>query len=230
MSLKQTKKELEQTVIKRTAEVVAQQNRSEELLLNILPAEVALELKETGHTKPVYFEEVSILFADFKDFTSIVASIPGKKLVEELDNIFQYFDDIIDDVGLEKIKTIGDAYVAAGGLPRQDPDHAIKCVEAAKRMIDYLIERNKTGSIKWKLRAGIHSGPITAGVVGKRKFTYDVFGDTVNIAARIESASEEGRINISAYTHDLIKDHLACEYRGKINAKGKGDLDMYFVN
>lgn len=131
--------------------------------------------------------------------------------------------------GLEKIQTIGDAYVAAGGLPNQDPEHAVKCAQAARDIIEYLSNRNQVNSIKWKVRIGIHSGPITAGVVGKKKFTYDVFGDTVNIAARIQSASGEGRINVSAYTHDLIKASFSCEYRGKIRAKGKGDLDMYFV-
>ena len=234
--LTRRQRELEQTVADRTAEVVAQtaevmaqRNRSEELLLNILPPEVATELKETGHTEPVRFEEVSILFADFKEFTNIVASIPGKKLVQELDEIFQHFDDIIDEVGLEKIQTIGDAYLAAAGLPRQMPDHAKKCVEAGKKMIAYLDHRNGDSSIKWKLRIGIHSGPVTAGVVGKKKFSYDIFGDTVNIAARVESSSKEGQINVSAYTYDLIRDSYECEYRGKINAKGKGDLDMYFV-
>jgi class 3 adenylate cyclase/ligand-binding sensor domain-containing protein len=229
-SLKSRQRELEKKVQERTAEVESEKQRSDEVLTNILPAEVAEELKETGRTQPMHFEEVSILFADFKEFTNIVASIPGKKLVSELDDIFQHFDDIMDSAGLEKIQTVGDAYVAAGGLPKELPDHAIKCVEAGKKMINFLKERNISSSIKWKLRVGIHSGPITAGVVGKRKFSYDVFGDTVNIAARIESASEEGRINVSAYSHDLIKDHFPCDYRGKINAKGKGDLDMYFVN
>ncbi len=228
-NIKQRQKELEQMVQERTAEVVAQQKRSDELLLNILPANVAEELKNTGQIQPVHFEEVSILFADFKEFTNIVASIPSKKLIHELNDIFQNFDDIMEQRGLEKIQTVGDAYVAACGLPKEDPEHALKCAEAARDIIEYLSKRNEVNSIKWKVRIGIHSGPITAGVVGKKKFTYDVFGDTVNIAARIQSASSEGRINVSAYTHDLIKERFPCEYRGKIQAKGKGDLDMYFV-
>ncbi len=234
--LKRRHKELEETVNVRTAEVVAQtteaiwqRNRSEELLRNILPAQVAEELKQNGHIAPVQFEEVSILFADFKEFTNIVASIPGRKLVEELDEIFQRFDDIMEAVGLEKIQTVGDTYVSVAGLPSADAQHAVKCVQAAESMIAYLKDRNRSSAIKWRLRVGIHSGPITAGVVGKRKFTYDIFGDTVNIAARIESAGAVDRINVSAYTYDLIKDHYQCEYRGKINAKGKGHLDMYFV-
>ena len=229
-NLRAQQKQLEATVTQRTAEVVEQQKRSDELLLNILPAEVANELKATGQVQPVLFEEVSILFADFQEFTHIVASIPGKKLVQELDDIFQHFDDIMEEHGIEKIQTIGDAYVAACGLPKKTNDHANKCVLAAKQMIAYLDIRNQTSAIKWKIRIGIHSGTITAGVVGKRKFTYDLFGDTINIAARIESAGEEGKINVSAYTYDLIKEQFSGDYRGKINAKGKGNLDMYFVD
>ncbi|TNE58405.1 MAG: hypothetical protein EP344_10010 [Bacteroidetes bacterium] len=228
-ALRRQRTELEQKVAERTAEVQEQQKRSDALLLNILPAEVADELKQTGHTQPVRFEEASILFADFKEFTNIVASIPGKKLVVELDEMFQHFDDIMEAEGLEKIQTIGDAYVAAGGLPTPVPDHAARCVRASRKIIEYLEKRNANSSIKWEIRIGIHSGAVTTGVVGKRKYTYDIFGDTVNIAARVESASESGRICVSAYTHDLIKDEFPCTYRGKINAKGKGDLDMYFV-
>jgi ligand-binding sensor domain-containing protein/class 3 adenylate cyclase len=217
-------------VLKKTQEIRAQQKRSDELLLNILPSEVARELKETGKTQPVFFEDVSILFADFKGFTNIVASIPGKVLVQELDEIFQAYDDIVEEVGLEKIQTVGDAYLAACGLPTPDPDHAKKCVLAAQRIIAFLEKRNQTAAIKWTVRVGIHSGSITAGVIGKKKFAYDLFGDTINVAARIESASEPGRINVSAYTYRLIKDEISCSYRGKIDAKGKGELDMYFVD
>jgi class 3 adenylate cyclase len=184
---------------------------------------------ETGQAQPVRFEEVSILFVDFKDFTSIVATMPTKSLVRELNDIFQKIDDIIQSEGLEKIKTIGDAYLAAGGLPKEDPNHALNCVQAAKRIITFLQKRNQSSGVKWKARVGIHSGPITAGVVGKRKFTYDLFGDTINIASRIETAGEAGQINVSAYTYDLIKGTFPCKYRGKINAKGKGEIDMYFV-
>ncbi len=228
-NLRAQQKQLEATVTQRTAEVVEEQKRSDELLLNILPATVAEELKQTGQAKPVTFEEVSILFADFKGFTNIVASIPGKELVSELNEMFQHFDDIVADLGIEKIQTIGDAYLAACGLPNADADHAIKCVQAGQQMIAYLNERNQKSSIKWEIRIGIHSGPITAGIVGKRKFAYDLFGDSINIAARIESAGEAGKINVSAYTHKLIKHQFPCAYRGKINAKGKGNLDMYFV-
>lgn len=229
----QAKKEVEKQnliIVENQKEIQLQKEKSDNLLLNILPAKVAKELRETGKTKPEYFKRVSILFADFKGFTNIVASIPGDKLIEELDDIFKRYDDIMEEVGLEKIQTVGDAYLAAGGLPELDPDHATKCVLAAQLIIAYLHERNKTHSIKWQVRIGIHSGPITAGVIGKKKFSYDLFGDTINIAARIESSGEPGRINVSAYTHDLIKDQFPCTYRGKIDAKGKGELDMYFVD
>lgn len=228
-SLRKQRQLLRTRVFEQTKEIRAEQERSDELLLNILPAEVAQELKKTGKTQPVFFEEVSIMFADFKGFTNIVASIPGKKLVSELDEIFQVYDDIMEEVGLEKIQTVGDAYLAACGLPIPDPDHAKKCVIAAQKIIVFLEERNQKEGIKWRVRIGIHSGSITAGVIGKKKFAYDLFGDTVNIAARVESASEPGRINVSAYTYTLIQDHFPCEYRGQINAKGKGELDMYFV-
>ena len=203
---------------------------NEKLLHNILPKEIAKELRETGSVKPARYENVSIMFSDFKGFTNIVASIPTKKLVEELNEIFSQFDDIVESEGVEKIQTVGDGYLAACGLPREVDDHALRCVRAAKRMIDFLNERNEISAIKWKARIGIHSGPISAGVIGKKKFAYDLFGDTLNIASRIESNGEEGRINVSAYTYDLIKDEFPSEYRGKLNAKGKGELDMYFVN
>lgn len=228
--LRRQRQLLRTRVFEQTQEIREEQARSDGLLLNILPAAVAQELKAKGKTQPVFFEEVTILFADFKGYTNIVASIPGKQLVTELDDIFQHYDDIIVEEGLEKIQTVGDAYLAACGLPHADSQHAQKCIAAGKRIIQYLETRNKTSSVKWQVRLGIHSGPITAGVIGKRKFSYDLFGDTINIAARMESAGEAGKINISAASHHLVKEEVACTYRGKIDAKGKGELDMYFVD
>ncbi|MEL7530374.1 MAG: adenylate/guanylate cyclase domain-containing protein [Bacteroidota bacterium] len=206
-----------------------EQEKSERLLLNILPQSVAQELKEKGKTTPRYYESVSILFSDFVNFTVISARSTPEQILSEMNDCFMGFDAIMEEVGIEKIQTIGDGYLAVGGIPEEVPDHAERCVEAARRMIAFLAERRKHSEIKWRARIGIHSGPITAGVVGTKKFAYNIFGDTVNTASRIETAGEQGRINISAATYELIKQRYECEYRGKISAKGKGELDMYFV-
>jgi class 3 adenylate cyclase len=213
-----------------TEEALETSKKENEVLLhNILPAEVSKELRETGKVTPKRFEDVTIMFSDFIGFTNIVATIPTKKLIEELNDIFIRFDEIMESEGIEKIQTVGDAYLAACGVPIETTNHAIKCARAAKTIIAYLDKRNQSSAIKWRIRIGLHSGPITAGVTGKKKFTYDIFGDTINTASRLESNSEEGKINVSAYTYDLIKSEFPCEYRGKIDAKGKGELDMYFV-
>jgi class 3 adenylate cyclase len=219
----------QQTISQQKDIIEKERNQSDKLLLNILPFRVAQELKETGKAKPRRFENVTLLFTDFQGFTELVASISAITLVEELNDIFSHFDDIMEAEGVEKIETIGDAYLAAGGLPEEVPDHAKRCVLAAKRMIDFLEERNSRNPIKWKMRVGIHSGPIVAGVVGKNKFAYDLFGDTINTASRIESAGTPGKINISASTYDLIKREFDCTPRGEIHAKGKGNMNMYFV-
>ena len=132
-------------------------------------------------------------------------------------------------VALKKIKTIGDAYMAAAGVPSACPDHARRCVTAGLDMLDYVAKRNRTSAFKWSLRVGIHTGPVVAGVIGTRKFAFDIWGDTVNIASRMESSGEIGKVNISAYTFDLVRADFICEYRGKVEAKGKGGIDMYFV-
>lgn len=210
--------------------IATEKEKVERLLYNILPQKVAKELMEKGTTSPARFEEVSVLFTDFIEFTNIASIIPAKKLVKELNDIFFHFDDIVKEAGLEKIKTIGDSYMAVCGLPEEDEDHALKCVNAAQEMLKYLKQRNESSGIKWKIRLGIHSGPVVAGVVGKQKFTYDLWGDTVNMASRMESSCEENKINISAYTYDLVRDQYPCNYRGKIEVKGKGAMDMYYVN
>lgn len=206
-----------------------EQQKSDRLLLNILPKSVADELKKTGKSTAKKYDNVTILFTDFIDFTSLVASIPAVKLVEELNDIFGQFDDIMAELEIEKIQTVGDAYLAACGLPKIVEDHAQKCVKAAKLMLDYLEIRNSRNKIQWKMRVGIHTGSIVAGVVGKKKFSYDLFGDTINTASRFETAGEPGKINISSSTYEHIKEIFPCEYRGKILAKGQGELDMYFV-
>ncbi|MDH3691870.1 MAG: adenylate/guanylate cyclase domain-containing protein [Gammaproteobacteria bacterium] len=182
-----------------------------------------------GLSKPRRFDEVSILFADFKGFTKTVSTMPPEKLVNELNAIFSEFDDLVTNNRLEKVKTIGDAYMAVAGISPDKSDHALNSVRTAKEMIEYLLRRNQETGLKWELRVGIHSGPVVAGIIGKRGLSFDVWGDSVNIASRIERAGEAGKINISADTFELVKDHYTCDYRGKIEAKGKGAIDMYFV-
>ncbi len=210
-----------------------EQVRSENLLLNILPSLVADELKKKGRTTARYFEDVSVLFADFVGFSQIAEQLTPQQLVSELDTCFQKFDDIIAQYDLEKIKTIGDAYMCAGGLPNGGGAQLHDMVSAAKAMQAWLFEwnagRDKEGLPRFDARIGIHRGPVVAGVVGSKKFAFDIWGDTVNIAARVEQAGEGGRINISGEAFEVVKDVFPCHYRGKISAKNKGEIDMYFV-
>ena len=227
--LQRTERELEEKVSQRTLELQHEQNRTKELLHNILPVEIADELSATGSARPARHESVSILFTDFSGFTQAVSAMPADRMVGELNEIFAQFDSITDACGVEKIKTVGDAYMAAAGLPKACSDHAQRCVRAGLRMIEYLENRNRASAFKWSVRIGVHSGPVVAGVVGSKKYAYDIWGDTVNIASRMESSGEIGRVNVSAYTYDLIREEFDCEYRGKVDAKGKGQIDMYFV-
>lgn len=207
----------------------AEQKKSDDLLHNILPTSIARDLKESGKTIPKRHKNVTILFTDFEGFTELVESIPAITLVKELNDIFGRFDDIMEETEVEKIETIGDAYMAACGLDEKITNHAAKCITAAQKMLDYLEERNMKNEIKWRMRVGIHSGPIVAGVVGKKKFSYDLFGDTINTASRMESSGEPGKINISGSTFQLVKNDVDLDYRGRIHAKGKGEMEMYFV-
>ena len=209
--------------------LMAEQKKSEDLLHNILPANIIKDLKESGKTIPKRHKNITILFTDFEGFTKIVSSISAITLVNELNDIFGRFDEIMEETEVEKIETIGDAYMAACGLEKEITNHAANCIRAAQTMLSYLEERNKSHEIKWRMRVGIHSGTVVAGVVGKKKFAYDLFGDTINTASRIESAGEVGKINISSSTYELIKNDYTCLARGKIFAKGKGELEMYFV-
>ena len=207
--------------------------RSDELLLNILPEETAEELKQTGTAKAKKFEMVSVMFTDFKNFTQASELLSPEELVKEIDACFSAFDAIITKYGIEKIKTIGDAYMCASGLPVEKPTHAEDIIKAGLEMQAY-IEKNKKekqakNQIFFELRLGVHSGPVVAGVVGTKKFAYDIWGDAVNTASRMESSGEIGKVNISGSTYDLVKDKFNCTHRGKIQAKNKGEIDMYFV-
>ena len=210
-----------------------EQERSEELLLNILPAQVAGELKQYGASKARRYENVSVLFSDFKDFSKIAETLSPEMLVNELDYCFKAFDNIVGKYALEKIKTIGDAYMCAGGLPAANGNNAAKTVQAALEMQAFLHnwqeEKRQKGEPFFEARIGIHTGPVVAGVVGRKKFAYDIWGDTVNIASRMESSGQPGRINISGDTYHLVGDDFPCSYRGKVQAKNKGEIDMYFV-
>lgn len=214
--------------------IAAEKQRSEDLLLNILPPSIAQELKEHGVAKAQYFPEATVLFTDFKNFTAIAEKLSPQQLVAELNYCFKKFDQIIVKHGLEKIKTIGDAYMCVGGLPQESTGHAQKAVLAAQDIQSFLetwkIEKKKKGEVFFEARIGIHTGPLVAGVVGEKKFAYDVWGDTVNIASRMESSGKAGKINLSATTYALVKDEIDCVYRGKIVAKNKGEIDMYFVS
>ncbi len=208
--------------------------RSDELLLNILPEEVAEELKEKGSAEAKSFDEVTVIFTDFKGFTSIAEKLSAKELVTEIDYCFKGFDNIIHKYGIEKIKTIGDSYMAASGLPVANKTHAKDMVSAAleivKFMEDHKQQRAKEGKPVFEIRIGINSGHVVAGIVGVKKFAYDIWGDTVNLASRMESSGEPGKINISGSTYELVKNDFTCTHRGKIQAKNKGEVDMYFVS
>lgn len=229
---------LEREVAARTAEVVSQHDelkaekkKSDDLLLNILPSEVAEELKEKGHTRARLYSEVSVLFTDFVNFTQAGEQFAPDELVNELHTCFQAFDEIMAKHGVEKIKTIGDAYLAVCGLPEPSNDHAEKTVLAAMEIVQFMTLRRQTvGNRTFEVRVGIHSGSVVAGIVGVKKFAYDIWGDTVNTAARMEQNSEAGKINISQTTYDLISNKFSCTHRGKIQAKNKGELSMYFVD
>lgn len=211
-------------------EIQESKKRSEELLLNILPEETALELKEKGSADAKYYKEVTVLFADIKNFSGIASHTSPQDLVNELHQCFKAFDEVISKYQIEKIKTIGDAYLCASGIPVETPTHATQVVSAAREMLQAIQNRSTlAGGVRFEFRIGIHTGPIVAGVVGIKKFSYDIWGDTVNTASRMEQNSEAGKINVSQATYELIKEHFKTTYRGEIEAKNKGKLKMYFV-
>ncbi|HEX7869649.1 MAG TPA: adenylate/guanylate cyclase domain-containing protein [Chryseobacterium sp.] len=210
--------------------IAEEKQKSDDLLLNILPYEVAEELKEKGKTSAKHFDEVSVLFTDFVNFTANSERIGVQEVLNELNICFTEFDSIMEKYNLEKIKTIGDAYLAVSGLPVPNDQHAKNAVNASLEILTYIQQRKKDNPNALDIRIGIHSGPIIAGIVGVKKFAYDIWGDTVNTAARMEQNSALGKLNVSEATYNLIKNDFTFEYRGKIETKGKGALEMYFVN
>ena len=232
--------------------IYKERKKSEKLLLNILPAETARELKAKGKATARQYESVTVMFTDFKGFTTIAEKLSAEELVSELDFLFRKFDEIISRYHIEKIKTIGDAYMCASGLPTQNTDHATQILRAAMEMQEWMtsprpaghptpgveekdLPRSEHRGVRWQLRIGIHTGPVTAGVVGDKKFAYDIWGDTVNIASRMESSGEAGKINISGATYERLISpvspvpSVSFTHRGKIPAKNKGEIDMYFA-
>ncbi len=210
-----------------------ERNRSDALLLNILPAETAEELKATGGAKVRMYPSVTVMFTDFKNFTGLSEKVTPEELVREINHCFSAFDTIISKYPIEKIKTIGDSYMCAAGLPTSNTTHASDLTKAALEIRDFMKhyrdEQHLKGLETFEIRIGLHTGPVVSGIVGTRKFAYDIWGDTVNIASRMESSCESGKVNVSGTTHDLIKQQFTCEYRGRIDAKNRGMLEMYFV-
>ena len=224
--------ELEQRVKERTEALESEKDRSDLLLKNILPAETAEELKHRGIATPRFYRNVSVVFTDFVGFTKISENMPPTDLVKMLDYYFREFDRIVTELGLEKIKTIGDSYLFVAGLPVESATHAQDAADAAIRILQFVEETKRKGTFSLDLRIGLHSGPVISGVVGENKFAFDIWGDTVNTASRMESNSESGKINISRETLELLEplNRYRFTYRGKIEAKNKGEIDMYFVD
>jgi class 3 adenylate cyclase/Tfp pilus assembly protein PilF len=212
--------------------IAREKKRSESLLLNILPAETAKELKKNGRVEAVKFDQVTVLFTDFVGFSKVAEAVEPEQLVKSIDHYFREFDDVSSKHGLEKIKTVGDSYMCACGLPTANPAHAVNVIRAAMEMIDLVTRelRSPNGLSHFEIRIGVHTGPVVAGIVGIKKWQYDIWGDTVNIASRMETNSEPGRINISETTYQEIREHFACTYRGEIEVKNHGALKMYFVD
>lgn len=220
---------LEQIINIRTEELLKQKEKSESLLANLLPKDTVDEIKSTGKATSQKYNLVTVLFSDIEGFTKIAEQMNPEILVDELDKFFLKFDSVVEKYNIEKIKTIGDAYMCAGGIPDKNRTNPVEVILAALEMVQYMKQLQLDNQKVWDLRIGIHTGPVIAGVVGQKKLSYDIWGDTVNTASRMESSGEPGKINISGSTYELIHDFFACEYRGMMPVKYKGNIDMYFV-
>ena len=207
----------------------AAQDRAENLLLNILPRPIAEKLKADPQTIAEQFPAASILFADVADFTRMSEHLPPAEVVGVLDRLFGHFDTLAEKYDVEKIKTIGDSYMAAAGVPSPRPDHAQALAGIALDMLDAMRSRDVVGDLGMELRIGINSGPVVAGVIGHKRFLYDLWGDAVNTASRMESHGTAGHIQITRATYELIRDEFVCELRGTVSVKGKGDLETWYL-
>lgn len=229
--LKQARLEL--IIQERTEELMNEKEKTDNLLANLLPRDTADEIMSKGKATKHKYNFVTVLFSDIEGFTKIAEEVNPEILIDELDNFFFHFDSVAGKYNIEKIKTIGDAYMCAGGIPHPNRTNPIEVVMAALEMQDYMNrlkkEQTERGIKLWDIRIGIHTGTVIAGVVGQKKLSYDIWGDTVNTASRMESSGMAGRINISGVTYEYVKDFFICEYRGKMPVKYKGDLDMYFI-
>ncbi len=227
--LENQKEKLEVLVKERTKELAQEKGKTEDLLLNILPLKVVNDLKKSGKTNPESFENVTVYFSDIVGFTKLATKLEPNVLIDELNDMFTAFDDIMSKHECERIKTIGDAYMAVCGLPKPNEHHARNIINAALEIREYLENRNETATIKWEIRIGIHSGKVVGGVVGVRKYIYDVFGDTINTTSRMESNSEPMQINVSEITYDMVKDQFDFTPRDIVEIKGKGEMRMFFL-
>ncbi|MBQ2075874.1 MAG: HD domain-containing protein, partial [Bacteroidales bacterium] len=221
---------LEKLVEMRTNELVMQKEQTENLVKKLLPQNAVDELQRTGNAKSQKYEMVTVLFSDIQGFTKIAATNNPEELIKYLNELFVSFDNIISKYNIEKIKTIGDAYMCAGGMPNRDATNPVEVVLAGIEMQKALDDLNKTHDLKMKMRVGIHTGPVVAGIVGAQKIEYDIWGDTVNIASRMESHGEVGRVNISEETYRHVKEFFNCENRGLMDVKNKGEMEMFYVN
>jgi class 3 adenylate cyclase len=225
---------LEQIINKRTEDLIIEKEKTEALLANVLPKNTANEIMEKGKATKIKYNFVTVLFSDIQGFTKIAEEMNPEVLIDELDKFFFYFDSVVEKFGIEKIKTIGDAYMCAGGIPEKNRTNPVEVILAALEMKAYMNKLKETSEIEgmkyWDIRIGIHTGTVVAGVVGQKKLSYDIWGDTVNTASRMESSGEAGKINISGTTYEFVKEFFSCEFRGKMPVKYKGELEMYFVN
>jgi class 3 adenylate cyclase len=225
---------LEQIINKRTEDLIIEKEKTEKLLANVLPKNTASEIMEKGKATKIKYNFVTVLFSDIQGFTKIAEEMNPEVLIDELDKFFFYFDSVVEKFGIEKIKTIGDAYMCAGGIPEKNRTNPVEVILAALEMKAYMKNLKETSELEgmkyWDIRIGIHTGTVVAGVVGQKKLSYDIWGDTVNTASRMESSGEAGKINISGTTYEFVKEFFTCEFRGKMPVKYKGELEMYFVN